>query len=82
MSDEETVTGVCSVSLGTSMVLVDWQVRVFGPSILVDRPSDHLYVRTITMSGCMGRRSHYKPSINHGLLLNSPDMSHEPGFPE
>ena len=34
----------------------EWQVRLFGTSGLIDRPSDHLSVRTIPLSGCMDRR--------------------------
>ena len=41
-----------------SVVPLDWQVRVFGSSDLVDRPSVCLSVRTIPMSGCMDRCSY------------------------
>ena len=47
--------------LGASFVSSDWQVRVFWLSGLIDGPSDRLYVRTITLLGCMERRSHYIP---------------------
>ena len=33
-------------------------MRVFYASDIVDRPSDRLYVRTITLSGWIDRRSH------------------------
>ena len=54
------VTGTRSGSLGASLVLADWQVRVLMSSGLVDRPSDCLYVRTITLSGCTEKRPHCK----------------------
>ena len=38
----------------------DWQVRVFGTSGIVDKPYERLYMITITLSGDMDRRSHYK----------------------
>ena len=34
-------------SLGALSVPADWQVRVFGSSGIIGRPSDRLYVRTI-----------------------------------
>ena len=34
-------------------------MRVFGPSYIVDRLSEHMYVSTITMSGYMDRCSCY-----------------------
>ena len=34
-----------------SFVPTDWVVRVFGKSILVDRPSARLYVQTMPLSG-------------------------------
>ena len=46
-------------SLRASFIAADWQVRVFWSSGLVDRPSGHMYVRTITLSGCMYILSHY-----------------------
>ena len=46
-------------SLGASFLSADWQVTVFWSSGLVDRPSDCLYVRNITLSGCMDRRYGY-----------------------
>ena len=55
------VTGPWSGYLGASFVSANWGVRVFWSSGLVDRPSDRIYVRTITLSGCMGRRSRYIP---------------------
>ena len=53
------VMGMWSRSLGASFVPADWQMRVFGPSGIIDRSYDRLYVRTIPLSGCMGRCSHY-----------------------
>ena len=55
------VTGPIRWSLGASLVPSYWQVRVFGTSDIVDRPSDHLYLRTINLPGCMYRCSHYIP---------------------
>ena len=49
------------VSLGALFVSADWRVRVFWSSVLVDKPSDSMYVRTIPLSGCIYRRSHYIP---------------------
>ena len=40
---------------GHTFVLMDWQVGVFGKSGILDRMSEHLSVRTITMQGCMNR---------------------------
>ena len=34
-------------------------MRIFGTSGLVDSPSDHLYMRTITLYGCLDRHSGY-----------------------
>ena len=48
-------------SLGSSFVSADWRVRVLWSSGILDRPSDDLYVRTITMSGCIDRLSCYIP---------------------
>ena len=42
-------------------------MRVFGNSGLVDRPSDCLYIHTITLYGCMDRHSCY----THFLLKNN-----------
>ena len=56
-------------SLGASLVLADWQVRVFGSSGLIDRTSDHLYVQTINLHGCMYGFYHYKPTSHHIALL-------------
>ena len=36
-----------------NLVLVDWRVRVFELYVLIDRPSDCLYVLTITIFGYM-----------------------------
>ena len=43
-----------------NLVLVDWRVRVFELYVLIDRPSDCLYVLTITIFGYMDRRSGYR----------------------
>ena len=40
-------------SLGVSFVLAYWRVRVFGPSGIVDRQSERLYVCIIPLSGFM-----------------------------
>ena len=53
------VMGLWIRSLGASFAPADWQMRVFWLSGIVDIPSDHLYVRTIHMSGCIDRRSRY-----------------------
>ena len=53
------VTGTWRGFLGASFVLTDWKVRVFWLYGLVDRLSDRLYVRTITLYGCIYRCSHY-----------------------
>ena len=37
-------------------------MRVFGSSGLLDILCNRLYVRTIPLSGCMDRRSHYTGS--------------------
>ena len=47
-------------SLRAFLVLFDWQVKVFGLSGIIDRPSERLYLRTNPLSGCMYIRSHYK----------------------
>ena len=47
------VMGPLRGSLGASFVSADWRVRVLWSSGLVDRPSDLLYVHTITLSRCM-----------------------------
>ena len=52
-------------SLGASFIPVDWRVKVFGLSGLVDRPSENMFVHTITMSGCMYRQYHYPPFYYH-----------------
>ena len=53
------LTGTWSGYMGALFISEDWQVRVICSSGLVDRPSGHLYVHTITMSGCMDRLSCY-----------------------
>ena len=40
--------------------MLDWRVRVFGPSDIVDRPSYCMYIRSIPLSGCMNIRSCYR----------------------
>ena len=42
-------------SLGELSVAAGWRVMVFWLYDFVDRPSDHLCVRTIPLSGCMDR---------------------------
>ena len=37
------------------------QVRVFGPSGIVDRPYYYVYISTINVHGCIGIHSHYIP---------------------
>ena len=37
--------------LGASFVAAYWRERVFGSSVIVYRPSDHIYVYTIPMYG-------------------------------
>ena len=51
-------------STRTSFVPADWQVRVFGPSGLIDIPYGCMYVQSIHMSGCLDIRSHYTPSYS------------------
>ena len=49
-------------SLGALSILADWGVRVFGLSGLIDKYSYNMYVRTITLSESMNRRSCYTNS--------------------
>ena len=42
-------------SLGEMFVSTDYQVRVFGKSVILDIPYESLSIRTITMFGCMDR---------------------------
>ena len=44
-----------------SFVPADWQVRVFDPSGLIDRPSDNISMQTILLYGYMDRHSCYIP---------------------
>ena len=53
------VMGPWRGSLGASFVLADWRVRVFGPSGIIGRPSDRLYVWTFPLYGWMERISRY-----------------------
>ena len=64
------VTGTLSGSLGGFLVLEDWQVRVFGKSGIVDRPSDRLYVRTIPQYGYMNRRYRYIPYYSRAIMAH------------
>ena len=48
-------------SLSASFVLADWRVRVFRPSVIVDRPSKFMYVNNIPLSGCMDKCYHNFP---------------------
>ena len=56
--------GLRSRYLGASLVSADWRVRVFDIYGIIDRPSDHLYVHTITLSVCMDRRSCYNLQVS------------------
>ena len=40
-----------------------WQVRVFGPSDLIDRPSECLYIRTVPPYGFIDRLLHYRQDM-------------------
>ena len=55
-------------SLGESFVTVDWQVGVFDSYVLVDRTYDHLYARTIPLSGCIYIHSYYIPLSSQALM--------------
>ena len=46
---------------GASFLLLDWQVRVFWSSGIVDRPSGRMYIRNFPLSGCMDRCYHHIP---------------------
>ena len=46
-------------SLGELFVPVDFQVRVFGTSGIVDRMPEHMSIHNIHIYGCMNRRSCY-----------------------
>ena len=54
------VTGPWRGSLGALFVSENWRVRVLWSYGLVDRPSDHLCVRTITLYRCMDRCFRYR----------------------
>ena len=57
--------------LSKTLFDVYWWVRVFGPSGLVYRLSNLLYVRTIPLSGCMDIRSRYRGvSVHYTLHMN------------
>ena len=72
------VKGPWRVSQGASFVLKDWKVRVLWLFGIVDRPSKHIYVRTITMSGCVDRRSRYNHPKNSttSLILPLSNIKH------
>ena len=55
-------------SLWALFVASDWRVRVFVMSVLVDRPSGHLYVHTTPLSGYIDRRYHYIPFPSQSRL--------------
>ena len=55
------VTGLWRGSLGASFVSTDSWLRIFWLSVVVDRPSDRLYVHTIPLYGCMDIRYRYIP---------------------
>ena len=61
-------TGPWRGSLGVFFVSADWWVRLFWSFGLTDRLSDHLYVRTIPLSGCIDRRSRYTPFYSQAWL--------------
>ena len=52
-------------------------MKAFWLSGILDRPSDRLYVRTISLFGCMDRRSyyillhHYRSNLAHLSDFNS-----------
>ena len=55
------VIGEWRGSLGALFVSTDWQVRVLWLSGIVYRPSEHMYISTTPLSGCMYRLSCYIP---------------------
>ena len=56
---------------GGVFVLAYWKVRVFWSSGIVDRRSERLYIRTISLHGCMYRISRYTPfSSQAGLYCH------------
>ena len=69
------VTGPWSRYLGASLIPVDWQVGLFGPSGILDRPYECLYICTIPLSGCMDRHSNYIPGY---LNCANPSTSASP----
>ena len=61
--------------LGASFVTVDWCVRIFGMSDLVDKSSEHLSRWTIPLYGCMNRRPSYtSQQMEKQLNLESPKL--------
>ena len=67
------VTGSYRGSLGELFLAADWQVRVFGLSGLVDRPSDHLPIQTISSVWMHGQEIPLHPL----LLSNMTGMPQE-----
>ena len=57
--------------LGALFVAAYSQVRVLGPSGIVDRQSERLYIHTINMSGFMNIHSCYIPFL---LKNDRPDI--------
>ena len=46
-------------------------MKVFGSSGIVDLLSDRMYVHIILLSGCIDRRSRYKPSYHNSQDKNT-----------
>ena len=57
-------------SLGELFVPVDFQVRVFGTSGIVYRPSEHLSVQNIPLYGCIDRLSCFMPFVVMNQLIH------------
>ena len=63
------VMGPWSGSLEELFVALDWQLRVFWLSGIINIPSDHIYACTIPLYRCMERRSYYTLSYYKKLLF-------------
>ena len=62
-------------------VAADWWVRVLGSSSFIDRPSEYMSVRTIPLSECTDRCSHYIPfSSQEWLNCHRKKSSYLPSF--
>ena len=57
------VKGTIRGVLGGVVLIIGLSIDGSGTSGLVDRTSNHLYVRTIPLSGCIDRRSCYNLHI-------------------